>query len=250
LADALEDLVSRTDEHLGLAHRMRVAFTYPLILAVFYLASHATITQVFAWVHQGENGDRMDAGGFLGSGILGLLLLIVVKPHTLLKRNRALGRWLNQIADRVSSTTKSGRLLAAREFLAALSHVIAAGVPLPAAIRRVASTAGDERLERDLVRAAAALDEGIGAESAWRRTWLPEFAIVSISSGVNSSPDSQARALQHSAAECRRRWLQRTDRSLAIVPLLCIAAIGVLMAIDFAELQQMQIHVAREVQLW
>ena len=121
---------------------------------------------------------------------------------------------------------------------------------MPRAIRRVAGTVGDERLEHDLARAAAALDEGIDAESAWRRTWLPEFAMVSLAACVSSSPGSQARALQHSASECRRRWLRRKERSLAVMPLLCIAAIGALMATDFIALQQLECHIAKEVQPW
>lgn len=248
LADALEDLALRSSEHQSMGYRMRMALTYPAILAVVFLGAHLGAAHALS-ASRRSRGIRADADLAAWIG-LGALVLGVLVLQRMLHRRESLGRILPAAWSRLVSRSVAGRFRAAGEFLSALSHVVAAGVPLPAAIRRVAGACGNPALQEGVCRAASALEEGVDPERAWRRTWLPELAVAMASPVARSSAQSHAEALQRTAAECRRRWLQFWERSLTLMPVLCVAALGVLLALDFAALYRLEFDAIEQVAPW
>lgn len=249
LAAALDDLAVRADEQGAMAWRLRTQLTYPAVLAVGLVVVHFTALRVRGWLDpQFVHAGRQPV--WPGWVLVGTAVLAAVWLQTLLQEDRPLGRRLRGFARRVGSRTEAFRLRAAGEFLGALSHAVAGGTALPAAIRRTAAAAGDEQLAAELGRAADRFEEGWDAESAWRTTWLPEFALAAAAAVARPAAPAPAQTLYRAAAESHRRWQRIQERRLALLPVLAVAAAGVVLALECALLFAAHYETTRAVGLW
>jgi type II secretory pathway component PulF len=187
--------------------------------------------------------------GWFTTGLLLLGLAALLLLSSLHARGK-LGLGLRAAWSRLVARTAAGRCLAAGNFLAVLSDLVAAGMSLPTAIRRVSPTVGNLELEEGLQAAAAAMEEGHEPDVAWRRTWLPEFAVVTAASVARSPREVQGAALLHLATECRRRWSRVQERRLAMLVPLGVITVGALLALDFAALLEFEYQHTRGIVLW
>ena len=74
----------------------------------------------------------------------------------------------------------AGRYRCAGQFLTTLSHLVAAGLSLPIAMRHAVGAAGSAKFEKGVLRTADAIEEGECPNDAWRHSGLPEFAVATV----------------------------------------------------------------------
>jgi len=131
-----------------------------------------------------------------------------------------------------------GRLVAGERMLRAMAPQIRAGISLPESLRRCADTAGTGRHARAARAVARQIESGAPLADVVAGLRWPEFVVARLAGAGSREPGRLAQLLAGLADECARRYRARVETVLRWAYPLAIAAIGVLVALQFAAVMQ------------
>jgi len=131
-----------------------------------------------------------------------------------------------------------GRLVAGERMLRAMAPQVRAGSSLPESLRRCADTAGSGRHARAARAVARQIEAGAPLADVVTGLHWPDFVVARLAGEGSREPGRLAQLLAGLADECARRYRARVEKALRWAYPLAIAAIGVLVALQFAAVMQ------------
>lgn len=260
IADVLESLLQQTDDKLGVQHRVALGLLYPmgLIMAVLFTQEIVLSTPGIrdfvepGWFSVRDLVGWMPFGGRVSpwivfcSAVLGTILCV----HYAWRSVPVLRQLFAFLGSQLPLRSRGARYRVAGQFLTTLSHLIAGGQSLPAAMRRSIGAMGSPKMEAGIQRCAAAMEEGVPPNDAWRLSGLPEFAIASVTAATKSQPERLVDALRRTGQECRARYVTQRERWLDMMHPVCVVVFGAMLAINLQRVVLVSHYVAESTGLW
>jgi len=227
LPGALDAAAADATASLQLRHRWLLLAAYPVVVAVLL---YLVIDRWQAWPEE-----RLWASQ-AATAVLGGAAIVVGLVFA------------TSLALRRLCVLEGPRLLAAERLLRALAPHVAAGTPLPEALRRAAPACGNAAMAAGARDAARALESGEPVATALREIPLPPFARVRLL----VAKDAARTAALHAAlaAECARRYRERAERLFRWVLPVALLVLGAAAALQFGAIMDYLDHVRRTVVRW
>jgi type II secretory pathway component PulF len=212
-----------TSTSLATRHRLTLTLVYPLLLGCVVVGfQQGSMHFLTAEMSDGWSPPAAAAAQAAIWAVLALVLAATL-GGIVLHRLRAL---------------PGGRLVAGERMLRAMAPQIRAGVSLPESLRRCAGTAGTRRHARAAGAAARRLESGAPLQDVVAGLRWPGFVVARLAGTGSREPGRLAQLLTGLADECARRYGARVDRALRWTYPVAIAAIGVLVALQFSAVMQ------------
>ncbi|MHC4133576.1 MAG: type II secretion system F family protein [Planctomycetota bacterium] len=222
LAPVLAATASDASTSLATRHRVTLTLVYPLLLGCVVVGAqqgslHFLNDELTDWTPPAAAVAQVAIWAGLALVLAGTLAGIVL--HYL----RAL---------------PGARLVAGERMLRAMAPQIRAGLSLPESLSRCAEAAGTARHARAAQAAARRLESGAPLADVVTGLGWPDFVTVRLMGTGSREPGRLAQLLKGLADECARRYRARVERTLRWAYPLAIAAIGVLVALQFSAVMQ------------
>lgn len=220
LAGALDAAARDATSALQLRHRWALAAAYPLLLAALLALVSSRWSEFLAWW---ETRKAPVVPALLGTAAAVVGLALVVR-----------------LALRRLCVFEGPRLLAAERLLRAAAPHLAAGLPLPEALRRAAPACGNAAMAAGARDAARELEAGADPSRALPEIPLPRWARARLLLAGDYAAVAE---------ECALRYRDRAERALRWALPLALLVLGALAAMLFADVMDFLAETRRTI-LW
>ena len=193
-----------------------------------------------------RTGVRISAWTFFACSLLLSILLV----HYAWRSAPVLRRLFVFVGSHLPFRSVAGRYRSAGQFLTTLSHLVAAGLSLPTAMRRAVGAAGSAKLEKGVLRTADAIEGGESPNDAWCHSGLPRFAVATVVATTRSAPARLVDGLRRAGAECRERYVTKRERFFDMLHPIGVVVFGTMLAINMHKVLVISDYWAEANRLW